>query len=199
MVFSLITCFSIFVLYNYSPKRHLVNYNYLNKHLDVSLVITNFRGTVNLISAICILAVDFRTFPRRFAKTETFGWGLMDTGVGLYVLANGLVDPLARNQPLSLKKTAMGCFPMLFLGFLRWFSIWWLQYQQHISEYGVHWNFFVTLAFTRLISTITLKIIKRPLILAVVCIFAQEVLLQKGMIDFVLGTSPRDNMFLANR
>jgi glucosaminylphosphatidylinositol acyltransferase len=199
VVFCIITFFSIFVLYTYSPKRHLVNHSYLNKHLDISLVITNFRGTVNLITAICILAVDFRSFPRRFAKTETFGWGLMDTGVGLFVLTNGLVDPFARNQVLSLRKTIKGCFPMLFLGFLRWFSIWWLQYQQHITEYGVHWNFFVTLAFTRLISTILLKIIKRPLLLAVICIFVHEFLLQKGMTDFVIGTSPRDNMFLANR
>ncbi|XP_059485637.1 uncharacterized protein LOC132202637 [Neocloeon triangulifer] len=198
-VFSLLTSFSVFVLYNYSPKRKLVTFSYLNKHLDISLVITNFRGTVNLITAVCILAVDFRSFPRRFAKTETFGWGLMDTGVGLFILANGLVDPVARNEPVALRKTTKGCFPMLFLGFLRWFSIWWLQYQQHVTEYGVHWNFFVTLAFTRLLSTLLLKIYKRPIFWALICVVGHEVLLQKGLTDFLLSTAPRDNLFLANR
>ncbi|XP_065352580.1 uncharacterized protein LOC135947591 [Cloeon dipterum] len=199
VIYALITSFSIFVLYNYSPKRHLVTFDYLNKHLDISLVITNFRGSINLITAICILAVDFRAFPRRFAKTETFGWGLMDTGVGLYVLANGLVEPAARNKPVSLSKTAKGCFPMLFLGFLRWFSIWWFQYQQHVSEYGVHWNFFVTLAFTRLLGTVLLKIWNRPICWTLFCAIAHEVLLQKGVADFVLSNSPRDNIFTSNR
>jgi len=38
-----------------------------------------------ILSCIAILAVDFNVFPRRFAKAETFGQGLMDTGIEEYV------------------------------------------------------------------------------------------------------------------
>lgn len=39
-----------------------------------------------ILSCIAILAVDFTVFPRRFAKTETFGQGLMDTGMNTLLL-----------------------------------------------------------------------------------------------------------------
>jgi hypothetical protein len=35
-----------------------------------------------LVTAICILGVDFPIFPRRFAKTADYGYGLMDLGKG---------------------------------------------------------------------------------------------------------------------
>ena len=49
-----------------------------------------------LVTAVCILGVDFPVFPRRFAKTETFGFGLMDIGVGSFIFASGLVSQEAR-------------------------------------------------------------------------------------------------------
>ena len=58
--------------------------------------ITAMRTYTNLITAIAILAVDFPVFPRRFAKTETYGTGLMDVGVGLFMLAHGITCPEAR-------------------------------------------------------------------------------------------------------
>jgi phosphatidylinositol glycan class W len=36
--------------------------------------------------------VDFHAFPRRFAKAEGYGTGLMDIGVGATIFAGGLVS-----------------------------------------------------------------------------------------------------------
>eukprot|EP00752_Nemacystus_decipiens_P016520 g14766.t2 len=54
--------------------------------------VTNFRASVMLMTCITILAVDFQVFPRRFAKTEVFGTGLMDLGVGATIFASSLSD-----------------------------------------------------------------------------------------------------------
>jgi glucosaminylphosphatidylinositol acyltransferase len=37
--------------------------------------ITVGRSVISLITAVCILAVDFQCFPRKLAKTEKFGFG----------------------------------------------------------------------------------------------------------------------------
>ena len=60
--------------------------------------ITNFRAYANIATAICILAVDFVIFPRRFCKSETYGTGLMDIAVGGFVIANAIVSPEARGK-----------------------------------------------------------------------------------------------------
>lgn len=122
------------------------------------------RTFVTLCSVVAILAVDFAAFPRRLAKVETYGVGLMDVGVGLFVHAHGVTSPEARGgggggelqRKFSLAaylrlvgKTTRGVLPLMVLGVLRLLAVKSSGYQEHVSEYGIHWNFFFTIAAVR--------------------------------------------------
>ncbi|XP_076644546.1 uncharacterized protein LOC143354376 isoform X3 [Halictus rubicundus] len=176
--------------------------------------ITNFRALTNIITSICILAIDFRIFPRKFAKTEVFGYSLMDTGVGLFVLTNALVAPEAKafapkqrmgfvcTLSKNIKQSAKSCIPLLILGFGRSVAIELIGYQKHVTEYGIHWNFFITLAFVKLFtSSITSTISSKYYLLSGIWILSMHeyILSTKGLKEWVLSNKPRDDFVSANR
>ncbi|VDK35200.1 unnamed protein product [Taenia asiatica] len=116
------------------------------------------RTFVLVYTCICIYAVDLPIFPRRFAKTEVTGVSLMDTGVGLIAVIIGLSNvaflDVCRRRSLPcfalLKIVARATLPCFAVGFLRTVVVKALGYPEHVTEYGVHWNFFFTLACIRL-------------------------------------------------
>ena len=123
--------------------------------------VTLYRTYVNLFTAIAILAVDFHIYPRRLAKAETYGSGLMDVGVGCFLLAHGLTAPEARHPEdfrsvpslrsylKTVRVTLRAVLRLFVLGLLRLMSVKSTNYQEHVTEYGVHWNFFFTIAVVR--------------------------------------------------
>ncbi|OWK57316.1 Phosphatidylinositol-glycan biosynthesis class W protein [Lonchura striata] len=125
--------------------------------------ITVFRVYVNVLTSISILAVDFPQYPRRYAKAETYGTGAMDLGVGAFIFGNALVCPEVRQKPHTtqprfsgLARQVFSVWPLISLGVGRLLSVKSIEYHEHTSEYGVHWNFFFTLALL-LLSTTSLK------------------------------------------
>lgn len=119
-------------------------------------IIGCFRAYVLISTVICILAVDFVIFPRRFAKAETYGSGLMDIAVGEFIFSNAIVSPESRSVQLNqtgfisaVLKSFKSSLPLLVLGVIRLISVKGTDYQEHASEYGTHWNFFFTLCSVR--------------------------------------------------
>ncbi|GJP32704.1 hypothetical protein CLOM_g17305 [Closterium sp. NIES-68] len=116
--------------------------------------VVTFRAILMLLTCTAILAVDFDIFPRNYAKTEYYGTSLMDLGVGMFVIANtasqfgsARVKTLAeRKAHTSIQRFSRKLLPLLALAIGRLLLTKITNYQEHSSEYGVHWNFFFTLA-----------------------------------------------------
>lgn len=109
-----------------------------------SPVLTVYRTYLMVLTVLCILAVDFRVFPRAFAKCETWGTSLMDLGVGSFVFSHGLVSVRTQRRP-HWRRTARRTLPLWVLGLARVVLVKRTEYPEHVTEYGVHWNFFLTL------------------------------------------------------
>jgi phosphatidylinositol glycan class W len=182
-----------------------------------------FLGINVLLTCICILAVDFAIFPRVYAKTEYFGISLMDVGVGMFIISSAVSSSFARNgfvastgspppSPPGIKQTDKMYFKystvqrlfVLLLGFGRLVILKALNYQDKSSEYGTHWNFFVTLFFVWTIADVVHKLLKFSstliMVLSVVLLGTyQLVLVRSNLTEFMLYGSREGSFWAANR
>eukprot|EP00066_Takifugu_rubripes_P006168 XP_003970745.2 PREDICTED: phosphatidylinositol-glycan biosynthesis class W protein isoform X1 [Takifugu rubripes] len=181
---------------------------FLQSHVKFRQVpfVTLSRVFVNVITAISILAVDFPVFPRRYAKTETYGTGVMDFGVGAYVFVNALVCPEARrrdNSGSNLTKQLVSVWPLVALGILRLASIKMTGYPEHVTEYGLHWNFFFTLATVRVAASLVFAVFPAGWSWAFAALISgsyQLALEYPGLKDFLFHSTDRQSSFIhANR
>lgn len=177
--------------------------------------LTAYRSSVSYLTFVAILAVDFRIFPRRFAKTETIGYGFMDLGAGSFIVAGGLVSSNARSIGISKQHGKEGALitsamtrtaPLILLGFVRLITNKGIEYQEHASEYGTHWNFFFTLALVSLLAPLMrfdrLAGAKNQIILPALLMLAYQVALScYGLQDYI-ESAPRHclerNQFLCD-
>ena len=174
--------------------------------------ITIYRGAMIVVTCLAILAVDFRIFPRRFAKVETWGTSLMDVGVGSFVFSAGLVSarPILQARLAGkissfgsqLKKAFRASLPLLVLGFIRLYSVKGLDYAEHVTEYGVHWNFFFTLAFlppfVAVLQSVSAMVPYTGL-MSILVSGLYQILIEFTRLKAFILTAPRTNLFSQNR
>jgi phosphatidylinositol glycan class W len=179
--------------------------------LPVKPFITNYRGAMMVITCVAILAVDFRIFPRRFAKVENWGTSLMDMGVGSFVFTAGVVSVRASlkqgtkgRPPLSqrLLTSIRHSIPLLVLGTVRLISVKGLDYAEHVSEYGIHWNFFFTLGFlppfVALFQTL-FDLVPSYAVLSCTLAAVYEIALDYTSLGAYILIAPRTNLLAKNR
>lgn len=174
--------------------------------------ITMYRGSMMVITCAAILAVDFKIFPRRFAKVENWGTSLMDLGVGSFVFSAGVVSArsvlksqISGNRPSLLTRLGQAgksSIALLTLGLIRLLSVKGVDYAEHVTEYGVHWNFFFTLGFlppfVALFQSLFSVIPSYP-VLALLLGSIYEILLDYTTLTAYIITAPRANIISQNR
>ncbi|EJT78937.1 GPI-anchored wall transfer protein 1 [Gaeumannomyces tritici R3-111a-1] len=189
--------------------------------LPFKAFLTNYRGSMMVATCLAILAVDFRLFPRRFAKVETWGTSLMDMGVGSFVYSGGLVaarpvlkeqlagggrggsrttttTPLAQRMLWSVRHS----LPLFALGVVRLLSVKGLDYAEHVTEYGVHWNFFFTLGLlppSVAAAQSALRLVPSFAGLALLLAVVYQVLLESTDLKAFILAAPRTDLISMNR
>ena len=144
------------------PVNNHHQYSFIKEKLGQSTdanIVTTFRVYILLFTIVAILAVDFNIFPRHYMKTHKFGASVMDIGVGAFVAANAFAssDAKYKNLFLSLPKLLKKVFPLLVVGFIRWASTAATGYHVDPTEYGIHWNFFMSLAIVHTASIVLIR------------------------------------------
>eukprot|EP00794_Sanderia_malayensis_P007860 gene7860-8710_t len=177
----------------------------------------NFRAFMNIGTIMSILGVDFAVFPARLVKCEVYGKGLLDIGVGSFIFGHAVVSNLARGKTdhdriksRNVFHTISSSMPIIVLGMMRLLSVKASNYQESVTEYGVHWNFFFTLALVKIISELIMSVLPQFLLnhisLVGISLAAlhQYLLSSCGISDYIIKGSKGDgsrsaNIFDANR
>ena len=216
----LIVLYFVFV---YNSKNSASRKSDINQTTDLlqpnrKYFISVFKGINVLLTIISILAVDFKVFPRSFAKTEGYGIGLMDVGVATFIISSALtsraargIDAKTRNSVnnevfTSVKSTdhwtkcvlpflSIQKLAVLLLGLMRLVILKVSNYHEHITEYGVHWNFFVTLFLIWTVTDVCNFIVPPNVLVALavllLCVY-QYMLLTCGLGYYILSDERTD-------
>ncbi|QRV84885.1 hypothetical protein RhiJN_12901 [Ceratobasidium sp. AG-Ba] len=101
--------------------------------------------------------------PERTWQVRILGRFCDGPGVGSFVFSQGLVSaiPMIKNPSMlraavipKLLVTVKKVVPVFVLGLVRVLAVKGTEYPEHVTEYGVHWNFFITLALLPPVSVL---------------------------------------------
>eukprot|EP00347_Sterkiella_histriomuscorum_P004320 403360893 len=150
----------------------------------------------------CQLTRQQRSKQQRFLGKAS----LMDVGVGAVMFATGLSARKVR-ESLGLKKmsflrdlylTIKGNLIVTVAGSIRFFLLKDLNYQEHLTEWGAHWNFFATISVVNF-ALVFIRDIKHSLLISLVLMTGYEFALTSfGLKNYILY-GPRNDIISANR
>ncbi|CRG93734.1 GPI-anchored wall transfer protein 1, putative [Plasmodium gallinaceum] len=174
-----------------------------NKYCYKSL--TNFRLMNMCATYMCIFAVDFFFFPKHFAKSAYYGNTLMDIGIGTCIISSAYSFKKTKFEYIRDHKKIIELknIILFILGISRLIAIRIFNYKYNLTEYGVDWNFFLTLFSTFVISNfffVILKKIRNIFVFSCISIFLYELFIYYFNIhDYLLLESERTNIFSSNK
>ncbi|SBT77767.1 GPI-anchored wall transfer protein 1, putative [Plasmodium ovale] len=169
-------------------------------------ILLNMRLVNMCITYLCIFGVDFFFFPKHFAKSAYYGNTLMDLGVGAcistsaYAMSRKVFKCVKRRRKIIEIKHII----LFSLGIARFLAIKLFKYNYSLTEYGIHWNFFLTLCFTFVISNILLILLNGKkgtiFLISMISIFFYELCIyQFDVHNYLLSERERSNIFSQNR
>ncbi|KAH8250683.1 hypothetical protein KR038_002128 [Drosophila bunnanda] len=165
------------------------------------IVFTLLRATAYNGTCAAILAVDFDSYPPKYRKSRQFGAAAMDMGIGLFVVTMGLVSNRVKSFA-DLRRLPRSVVPLLVLGLARTIVITAIDYHQDKAEYGKHLNAFFILGLTKLMGSFYSLLVnsdEQLLALALGLVFLHELVLQLGLSEFVMSSTPHIGFLNANR
>ena len=171
-------------------------------------IFVHLKALTMMAVVIAILAVDFPPiFYRTLCKTEELGISLMDTGVALITLNSGMSNVKARpwhkeGGVLQIGKDLLNSaqsviFPII-VGSLRFCVISDLDMLEHPSEWGIHWNFYTTVACISLLQNFVIRSKFCITIGLTLMVSYQLVVTQYDLTEYIFH-APRYDFFSANR
>lgn len=192
-------------------KVRIISNRYLNESFEGDLgYITGYRAFTLLSTCIAILAVDFNPtfFAIRLAKTVDYGLGYMDIGIGSLIISNALTSSTARGRTKKMTvveklseavNVLKYSWPILLMGLMRLLMV---GNSKGISvkEYGLHWNFFITLFFVKVVGAVVLSFTSKRsrLLSGCLIIILYEILLKFGIEAYIMKYSRRSGWHLIN-
>jgi phosphatidylinositol glycan class W len=109
------------------------------------------------------------------------------------------VSSIALSFPSRMLQSLKMVIPLLVLGLGRFSIIKLFGYQEHVTEYGMHWNFFMTLAgITLLVAALNIPFEYSSIAGVVVLVLYQYVLEGMGLSKWIIE-APRVDFFSQNR
>ena len=163
IIFFAIACFLVYYLKNQIPNRKVTNQSEAEQlknsksQPEPILAITIIKSMCMILSIIAILAVDFPSiYPPRFKKSLNYGYSIMDTGVGIIMFGSGLAFGTSKRIKTN-KNDIFQVVITAILGGFRFLTVRAVNYHEKVDEYGVHWNFFLTIAVCKVLAEIFLR------------------------------------------